>query len=152
MSNRYDNINQIEEVVRGFETCSTSKEDFNHSRHLTIALWYLSHNTFEEAADLMRTGLFRFIKHHNIPSEKYNETITLFWLRLVRAFAEKAHPLRSGKLTLELTAKQLVPLANELIQTFASAKLMLDYYSERLMNSTEAKRAEVAPDRKQFDF
>ena len=87
MAVHYQNIDEIEAVVRGFEGCSTGKDDFTHAGHLSVAAWYLHRNTFEQAATRMRAGLFRFLDHHRIGQEKYNETITLFWLKVVNAFA-----------------------------------------------------------------
>jgi len=153
MAVHYQNIDEIEAVVRGFEGCSTGKDDFTHAGHLSVAAWYLHRNTFEQAATRMRAGLFRFLDHHRIGQEKYNETITLFWLKVVNAFALAQSGSRGGATKEQgLNAAQLVSLANELIQTFGDARLIFDYYSESLIRSPEAKSAWLEPDLKQFDF
>jgi hypothetical protein len=149
MSIRYDNFDQIEAVVRGFETCSTSKEDFGHASHLTVALWYLNHNTFEQAADMMRTGLFRFIKHHDIPREKYNETITWFWLKMVSAFLVAQTSICDSDRTDRPLA---VDLTNKLLLTYQNSNLAFDYYSRERISSPEAKAGWLEPDLQPFDF
>ena len=153
MAVHYQNIDEIEAVVRGFECCSTGRDDFTHAGHLTVAAWYLHNYTFEEAAARMRAGLFRFLDHHGVGQEKYNETITFFWLKVVNAFATAQSGSRRGSTKeQELTAAQFVSLANELIQTFGDANLVFDYYSEGLIRSHEAKSAWLVPDLKQFDL
>jgi hypothetical protein len=151
MAVHYQNIDEIEAVVRGFEDCSTGKDEFTHAGHLTVAAWYLHNYAFKQAADQMRAGLFRFLDHHGVGQEKYNETITLFWLKVVNAFALAESGSRRGTTKEQQpNAAQFVSLANELIQTFGDARLIFDYYSESLIRSNEAKRAWLEPDLKQL--
>jgi hypothetical protein len=79
----YQSEEEIETVAHGFESCTTAKEDFKHRSHLTIAAWYLSHLSHEEALNKIRDGLFIFLDHHGVGREKYNETLTIFWIKLV---------------------------------------------------------------------
>ena len=152
MAIHYLDIDEIEAVVRGFEGCSTGKDDFTHAGHLTVAAWYLHNYTFEQATARMRAGLFRFLGHHGVGPEKYNETITLFWLKVVNAFALAQSGSGSGTTKVQdLNAAQFAFLINELIQTFGNARLIFDYYSESLIRSPEAKSAWLEPDLKQFE-
>ena len=74
---------EIERVVRGFETCQTSADEFKHKDHLMVAVWYV-HNLGREAAlDRMREGLLRFIAHHQVDPKKYSEDITKFWIERI---------------------------------------------------------------------
>jgi hypothetical protein len=78
--NRYQSEEEIEKVVRGFETCETLGDDFHHAEHLAVAVWYV--HTLERAAalDRMRAGLLRFLDHHGVEKGKYSETVTAFYI------------------------------------------------------------------------
>jgi hypothetical protein len=86
----YSSEREIEEVVRGFETCETDKTAFKHREHLTVAVWYLQTLDTKAAVERMRTGLLRFVDHHGVPREKYSEEVTVFWIELI---AEKLNEL-----------------------------------------------------------
>lgn len=74
---------EIENVVRGFETCETSAGDFKHKDHLVVAVWYV-HNLGREAAlERMREGLIRFITFHEVDPKKYSDAITQFWIERI---------------------------------------------------------------------
>lgn len=74
---------EIERVVRGFETCETDKTEFKHRDHVTVAIWYLQGMDREAAVERMRTGLLRFLGHHGVPIEKYSEDVTVYWIDLI---------------------------------------------------------------------
>ena len=92
MENYYNNEQEIEAVVTGFEKCTTGKEDFTHLSHLTVATWYLRHSTPDEAFEKMRAGLFRFLDHHGIGRAKYKEQLTRDWIALIQGVIEKMDP------------------------------------------------------------
>ncbi len=74
---------EIENVVRGFETCETAADDFKHKDHLVVAVWYV-HNMGKEAAhERMRAGLIRFLAYHEVDPKKYSEEITRFYIERV---------------------------------------------------------------------
>lgn len=79
----YSSEDEIERIVRGFETCETDKFAFKHRDHLTVAVWYLQTLDTVAAVERMRTGLLRFIDHHDVPREKYSEEITVYWIELI---------------------------------------------------------------------
>ncbi|HJT27868.1 MAG TPA: hypothetical protein VJ784_10705 [Pyrinomonadaceae bacterium] len=78
--NRYESEDEIENVVRGFEACETGANDFHHSQHLAVAVWYLHTMDRDAALDRMRAGLLRFLNHYEGNTSKYSETITVFYI------------------------------------------------------------------------
>jgi len=77
----YRTKEEIEDVVRRFETCSYTPEEFVHARHLTVAAWCFATMESEAAREKMRAGLRHFIAHHG--KNGYHVTITEFWLERV---------------------------------------------------------------------
>lgn len=139
----YKSLREIEDVVRGFESCTTTPEDFNHRAHLIVAFsyLYLSQLTVAEAAERMRAGLYRFLDHNCIDRQKYNETITLFWLKRVRTILDEAEPGRTA-----------VEILNEVITCCGTPRLVYYYYSEERVSSEEAKGIWVEPDVRPLEF
>jgi hypothetical protein len=82
--NRFQSRDEIESVVRGFESCQTDKADFRHPQHLTVAVWYLHTMDRDAALDRMRSGLLRFLNHHGVDKGKYNEAVTVFWIDKIK--------------------------------------------------------------------
>lgn len=78
--NRFQSQEEIENVVRAFETCQTDADDFRHPEHLAVAVWYVHTMDRDSALDRMRSGLLRFLEHHGVDKGKYNETVTVFWI------------------------------------------------------------------------
>ena len=142
-SNFYRNEMEIEAVVRGFEDCTMPDAAFDHPSHLVVALFYLhrARLTVPEAATRMRASLYRFLDHHGHDRRKYNETITLFWIKLVRGFLNKTD-----------TARTAANIASEMVASFGNSKIIYDYYSKEWLMSEEARRAWVEPDIKPLDF
>jgi hypothetical protein len=79
----YSSEAEIEAVVKGFEDCTTPKDDFTHRLHLTVGVWYIWHSD-TVALEKMRDGLLRFLGHHEVPLSKYQEALTITWLELIR--------------------------------------------------------------------
>ena len=78
--NRYESEDEIQNVVRGFEACETGADDFHHSEHLAVAVWYLHTMDRDAALDRMRAGLLRFLNHYEGNTSKYSEPITVFYI------------------------------------------------------------------------
>ena len=137
---RYRTVREIKKLVESFESCTVPPTEFDHGAHLTVALWYLSKLPVPLAEERMRAELHRYTKHNNAEAI-YNETITLFWLKLVYYFlgrADASHPL----------AKR----ANELLATYNNSQLVFEYYSRTLLQSSKAKESWAEPDLKPLDF
>jgi len=139
MSGHYNDENEIEAVVRGFESCSTGKSEFTHIRHLAVTVCYLRGSSLEQATEKMRASLFRFIDHYGIEG-KYHETLTVFWMRLVQKRLDELDP-----------ALSLLETTNAVVEAFGDARVVFEYYSEDLLWSAEARQTWVPPDLKSLD-
>ncbi len=132
----YGGDEEVLEVVRRFESCEYAPDDFKHGPHLTVALLYLLEAPYPAALERMRRGLRHFTGRHGLPGV-YHETLTVFWMRRVRAFLEGERN----------EARSLVSLANELAAT-ADKRLPLEHYTRERLFSPEARAAWVEPDLK----
>ncbi|MDT5272568.1 MAG: hypothetical protein QOH49_4754 [Acidobacteriota bacterium] len=134
---------EILALVRRFEDCTLPREEWTHAAHLTVALWHLLQFDWPEASARVRRGIKRYNAAHGIrttPTGGYHETLTLFWLRTVRAFLEAERN----------EARALVRLANELI-TSADKSLPLAHYTRERLFSPEARANWVEPDLRPLD-
>ena len=136
----YVNDEDVLEVVRKFESCEYAPDDFGHKLHLTVALVYLLDSSYAGALKRMRQSLRRFVEHHKL-SGVYHETLTVFWVRRVRAFAEQSD-----------RARGLTRLANDLNDACADSRLVFDYYTKERIDSDEARAHWLDSDLKPLDF
>jgi uncharacterized protein (UPF0128 family) len=132
----------VEEVVRRFESCELPPAEFDHRAHLTVALCYLLRATDEEARGRIRAGIARYVRAHGINPKLYHETLTVFWLKRVRAFVE-----RTGA-----GARTRVEMANGLAAECGGSRLVFDYYSKELIDSERARQEWTEPDLRPLDF
>ena len=133
---KYNSENEILEIVRGFETGTISREDWRHAEHLTVALYYLSHHTYETALMKMRDGIFNLLKSFGVDLSKempYHETLTVFWLKTVDDF-------RKTKI-----GCSIVETRNELTANF-DKDYPLKFYTREHLFSDEARMKFVAGD------
>ena len=126
---------EIVDLVRRFESCAIKPEDFRHYQHLTVALWYVREFPYDIASEKMRNGIRRLAAAYG--KTGYHETITLFWLLIVRDFAAT-----SG------SAESLCDMANRLAASCTGKNVINEYYSVDLLTTPEAKERWVEPDLK----
>lgn len=125
---------EIEEVVRRFEICEYTPQEFVHARHLTVAAWYFLHGEIEAAKERMRQGLKKFIAHHG--KMGYHATITEFWLQQVERELELAG-----------AASEIAERINQIVARLNDKYRIYEFYSRERIESAEAKAAYVPPDR-----
>jgi len=137
----YDSITEIDAVVRGFQWCTLPRERWTHAAHLTVALWYHLRMPWPHAEKLIRSGIKRFNAAHGIvttPTGGYHETMTLFWISLVRLYLDAVATEKLSVLT----------LFNGLIERCGRRELPFEYYSRERLMSAEARASWVEPDLK----
>ena len=130
----YRSIEQISQLVHAFEAGSLAPSQFNHHAHLTVALWYLTRLPFAEATATMRSNVQRFAAMHQ-QNQLYHETITMFWMRLLRHVLDTADP------------NELLPdVVYRVICRFGSMQPFFRHYSRDRAFSAEARQQWVDPD------
>jgi hypothetical protein len=134
---RYENEEEIDEVVRTFEDATIGREKWKHAEHLTVALHYLCIHEIETATEKMRTGIFKLLTSGfglDLSKEMpYHETLTIFWMRTVAGF----NASKNGT--------SLLDMANELVATY-DKDYPLKFYSREYLFSDEARAAFVEGD------
>ena len=130
--------NEIRDLVESFEACSFHPSEFRHYQHLSVALWYVWHLPFADAETRMKAGIRRLAQTYG--KMGYHETITVFWLRLVAAFAARAE-----------VGPSLAEVANRLIVECDNKELIYDYYSRESIESAKAKAEWVEPDLRKLE-
>ena len=115
MGHHFQNEKEIEAVVRGFESCTTRADDFNHRGHLTVAVWYLRTSTPEQAFQRMCAGLLRFLDHHGVGRTKYNEQLTLNWINIIQKTIKEMNPDLS-----------LLQVTNMVIDRLSDSRVVID--------------------------
>jgi len=125
---------EIEALARRFEQGTLPPAEFNHHAHMTVALWYLARHPYAQAVDRMRASITHFAAQHH-QSQLYNETITLFWMKLLRHVLDQAAPD--------------APLADKvyaILARWGSMGFVFKHYSQDVAFSPEAKARWVEPD------
>ena len=123
------------ELTRALERGEVANESFHHLSHLHVAWVYLSESSgVDEAAAKMRKTLQKFATSAGKP-EKYHETITLFWVRLLAGI----RAARSRE-----TLRQIVHAHPRLMEK----DFPLAYYSSERLFSDKARTSWVEPDLK----
>ena len=115
MGQHYQTAEEIEAVVSGFENCTSSKEEFTHLSHLTVATYYICNSTAEESFEKMRSGLLRFLKHHGVNTAKYSDRVTRAWLEQVHQVCELTNQESS-----------LVVIVNKVIADLGTARISIE--------------------------
>src|SRR5262249_52537108 len=70
--------------VAEFESCRFPNAQFRHADHIRLAWIYLRRYDYQAAEKRMRRSIREFACHLGA-DQKYHETITILWMRLVNA-------------------------------------------------------------------
>ena len=123
------------ELTRALERGEIANEAFHHLSHLHVAWVYLSESScVDDAAAKMRNTLQKFAAAAG-KSEKYHETITLFWVYLLAGI----HAVGSRQ-----SLKQIVQANPQLLEK----NFPLAYYSSERLFGDKARSSWVEPDLK----
>ncbi len=121
-------------LVSRFEGCELKLHEFTHRAHLTVAVAYLVEFGESGAIERMRKSLRRFSSQQG--KTGYHETITRFWIRLLRTYVAGQPSLPLHELGLGAVRK------------FEDKELIFGYYSRERLMSHDARLNWVEPDLK----
>jgi len=140
----YVSLDELASIAARFEEGSLCRSQWHHRTHLVVAVWYLSHLEEAEARQRICQGIWHYNQCQGIPNTPdsgYHETLTLFWVGVIRLFLETAEPDWSK-----------VDLVNQLLARYGHKKdFWRDFYSFDLLKSPEARRTWIEPDRKSLN-
>jgi hypothetical protein len=145
MSPSLPDFRETEESLTGFlesfEQGTWPKSAWTHAAHVAVAACYLIECPDQDAAELMRRGIIHYNQCAgtiNSDHSGYHETITLFWLAVVKA---RLRELADGLPRVDAVRILVTELAPQ-------RGLFREYYSFDVVGSVEARRSWIAPDLK----
>jgi hypothetical protein len=129
----------LEEFVEAWKRGTLPKKAWTHGAHVAMAAYFTFDHSQEEALPIVRAGIIHFnacVGTANTEDSGYHETLTRFWLGLVREFVE------SGSFASRWEA------ARGAVQEFGEDRERFRrYYSFDVVRDRVARREWVAPDR-----
>jgi hypothetical protein len=136
----YSSFGEIEYLIREFESAILPRAQWTHYTHLTVACWYLICYPGDEATRRIREGIQKYNNAMGILTTRdsgYHETITLFWICLIRYY-----------LSTVTRERPFVFLINDLLTRYADKNIPFEYYSRDRLMSWEARTGWIEPDLK----
>lgn len=128
----------IDTLVSKFQHQTLPAKDWTHEAHLTVALWHLKNYPLAEATCLIRSGIITYNHasgRENTPDHGYHETLTLAWIKIIYNFVSQ---------NADMT---LLELCNAFFASpYASRELLLQFYKQETLMSTQARAFWVESD------
>ena len=129
---------ELDAFLAAFEAGTLPKERFSHAGHLLAGACYVHRMEESAAIDHMRICVRRFneaVGGRNTETSGYHETITRFWLEIVRAYIAA---LPAGLTPVDVTRR--------VVEEFAPKRdLFRDYYDFDVLKSREARAVWIPP-------
>lgn len=128
----------LTDFIRLFEQRNLPAKYWTHEAHLTVAVWYLSQYSKDEASCLLRAGIIAYnvaSGGKNTPTGGYHESITLFWIDIIHAFLQKI----KKDLSIEEKIQQF------LASPFSDKNILFEYYKKEELMSIKARARWIAP-------
>ncbi len=92
MNEIYKSETEIEELVKAFDAKTLPKNEWTHFAHLTVAIWYIKNFDINDATCKLKSGIISYnlsIGGENNGNAGYHETLTIFWIDVVKLFFDK---------------------------------------------------------------
>jgi len=119
--------------VEAFESCRLPAAQFHHADHIRLAWILLGKLSEQEATSRIEQAIRRFAAHNRV-GQKYHQTITVAWMKLVAA-ARSASPQATR-------FEEFVALHPELLHV----KNLERYFTRERLADPEARYRWVEPD------
>ncbi|MES1249310.1 MAG: hypothetical protein ABUL46_01430 [Chitinophaga rupis] len=132
-------LEQTRRLVSQLEDHTLQKEQWTHTAHFTVALWYCTQFPLPQAVQKIRKGIQTYNVSSggaNTDTSGYHETITLFYIATI------SHYLIIHGIT-ELTDGQITLF---LQQPFLAKSYIHQYYQTDRLMSKEARHTWTPPD------
>jgi hypothetical protein len=129
---------ETDRLVREFIARTLPKSEWTHEAHLRVGLWHALQYPDSTALELLRARISAYNEATgaaNTATSGYHETITRFYVHVIRVFARSADP--------SVPIDELAPV---LIEQWGDKNLPLRHYSRQRLFSAEARRAWIEPD------
>ncbi|SRR5579883_2233414 len=128
----------IQRLINAFEATTLPRDQWTHTAHLTVALWYLTKYALPTAVQQIREGIQRYNTAVGIrltPNSGYHETITLFWIQVICCY---------------VTAQGITgftpDVITQLMERYGDPQLPFRYYSRDRLLSWDARINWIEPD------
>ena len=135
-------IEKIATLVAQFQNRTLPIAEWTHEAHLVAAIYYNWDFDEETAFQKMKSNIItynRSVGVENTNDAGYHETITIFWMRLIRKY------LNENKFeTIEMACHQFIQ------SELSSKDILLEYYSEDVLFSEKARLEWVEGDIEEF--
>jgi hypothetical protein len=125
-------------LVQQFIARTLPKTEWTHHAHLRVGLWHALHHPDDVALNLLRERIRAYNEATgvaNTSSTGYHETITHFYVGVIRHFVNSVDP-----------GRPVDELAQELIVRCGERDLPLRHYSRERLFSVQARLEWVEPD------
>jgi hypothetical protein len=129
---------ETDRIVREFIARTLPKSNWTHRSHLRVGLWHALRYPDDEALELLRARIAAYNEATgvaNTPYSGYHETITRFYVHVIRVFVRSVTP-----------DSPIDELAHALIEQWGDKYLPLRHYSPHRLFSAEARRVWIEPD------
>ena len=127
-----------ERLVEAFIARTLPKREWTHEAHLRVGLWHVLRYADSTALPLLRERIRAYNEATGVPNTEtsgYHETITRFYLHVIRRFVQSVDGSRP-----------IDELAWSLIEQCGDRILPMRYYSRERLFSPGARAAWIEPD------
>lgn len=133
---------ELQQLVERFEGSALTKDEWHHAEHVAVAVWYLAHQSEDNAISKVRRGiqsLNSILGIEQTLTSGYHETWTVFFMKKLNQFlVNEVDP--------DLPLIERMNSAIEYLKDFRSVSR--EHYSKDLILSWEARTEWREPDLK----